>query len=281
MDEHKEIELSSGTIEYQDTGGKGPVLMFLHGLVMNSSLWRHVVAGLRGDYRCIVPTLPCGGHRIPVKPEFELSPRSVAALIGELIEALDLEGVTLVENDSGRAQTLAATRPPRIARLVLCSCEAFENYPPGLPGKTVTMAAKIPGGLNALAQPMRLRALRRLPMALGRMTKRKVPDEVTDGWLRPLLSQRAIRKDLIRYLAAVDKHEMVEAAKGLSAFERPALVVWAEEDRVMPLETGKRLAAALPRGQFVTVSDSYTLIPEDQPHELSRLIREFVSTNPV
>ncbi|MGI8926268.1 MAG: alpha/beta fold hydrolase [Tepidiformaceae bacterium] len=275
------VELSSGTVEYEDSGGSGPIVVLLHGLVMNWSLWRHVVANLRDEFRCIVPTFPLGGHRFPVKAEFELSPKGVAMLIGEFLDALDLSSLTLVENDTGRAQTFAGTCPPRVARLVLVSCEAFENYPPGLPGKTVSFVAKIPGGLNALVQPLRIRALRRLPMALGRMTKRKVPHDITDDWLRPVLNQRAIRKDLVRYLRAVDKREMLEAAEQLSAFDRPALVVWAEEDRVMPIDTGRRLAEALPRGEFATVSDSYTLIPEDQPDELSRLIRDFIRRTPL
>jgi pimeloyl-ACP methyl ester carboxylesterase len=102
-------------------------------------------------------------------------------------------------------------------------------------------------------------------MALGLMTKRKVPDEITDDWLRPLLSQRRICEDLRRYLRATHKRDMLDAAEGLSAFDRPALVVWADDDRVMPIVTGKRLAASLPQGEFVTISDSRTLIPEDQP----------------
>ena len=87
----------------------------------------------------------------------------------------------------------------RVARLVLVSCEAFDNYPPGLPGRTVALAARLPGGLNALVQPMRIRALRRLPLALGWMTKRRIPNEITDAWLRPLLSQRQVRGDPERY----------------------------------------------------------------------------------
>ena len=42
-----EIELSAGVVEYQDTGGKGPVLVFLHGLLMDGTVWRKVVADLR------------------------------------------------------------------------------------------------------------------------------------------------------------------------------------------------------------------------------------------
>lgn len=42
-----EIELSAGVVEYQDTGGDGPVLVFLHGLLMDGTVWRKVIADLR------------------------------------------------------------------------------------------------------------------------------------------------------------------------------------------------------------------------------------------
>lgn len=94
-----EVELSAGTIEYQDTGGDGPVLVFLHGLTMDSSLWRKVVPGLAPDYRCVLPTLPLGGHRRPMRPGSDLSLRGMALLVGEFIDRVGLTGVTLVQND--------------------------------------------------------------------------------------------------------------------------------------------------------------------------------------
>jgi pimeloyl-ACP methyl ester carboxylesterase len=66
----------------------------------------------------------------------------------------------------------------------------------------------------------------------------------------------------------VDKRDTLQAAERLRSFERPALVVWAAEDRVMPPEHGRRLAELLPRGRLIEIDDSYTLIPEDRPVEL-------------
>jgi pimeloyl-ACP methyl ester carboxylesterase len=280
-EEVREVELSAGTIEYEDTGGDGPVLVLLHGLAQNGSVWRKVVADLRADHRCVVPTLPLGGHRRPMLPNADLSMRALSRLVAEFMENLDLRAVTLVENDWGGAHLLVTERGgERLARLVLTSCEAFENYPPGLPGRAVGLAAKVPGGLNAMVQPLRLRPLRRLPVAFGWMSKRPVPDEVMDGWLRPLLTQSEIRRDLLKYLRAVDRRDTLEAAERLRSFHRPALVVWAKEDRVMPPEHGRRLAELLPRGRLVEIPDSYTLIPEDRPQELARLIRQFVRGTP-
>lgn len=62
----------------------------------------------------------------------------------------------------------------------------------------------------------------------------------------------------------------------LRHFDRPALVVWASEDRVMSPEHGRRLAGMFPNGRLVEIPDSYTLIPEDRPGELARAVRSFV-----
>jgi pimeloyl-ACP methyl ester carboxylesterase len=273
-----EVDLSPGTISYEDTGS-GPTVVLLHGLAMDGSLWRHVVDDLRADHRCVVPTLPLGAHRRPMRPDADLTFRGQVELIAEFLERVDLREVTLVQSDMGFAQLLAAEHPERLARLVLLSCEAFDNYPPGLPGRILGLAARIPGGLNSLIQPMRFRPLRRSPMALGRMAKRPIPHAVTDAWLRPLFTQREIRRDLLKYVRAAmaDKELMRTASEGVASFDRPALVVWAEEDRVMPPEHGRRLAALLPQGRLVEIGDSYTLIPEDQPRELAAVIRRFVA----
>jgi pimeloyl-ACP methyl ester carboxylesterase len=55
------------------------------------------------------------------------------------------------------------------------------------------------------------------------------------------------------------------------------LVVWAKEDRIMPLDHGRRLAEAFPNSRLVEIADSYTLIPEDQPAALTAHVREFIA----
>ncbi|MET7616792.1 alpha/beta hydrolase [Streptomyces sp. NPDC005408] len=272
-----EIELSAGTITYEDSAGPGPVVVLLHGLVHDATVWRKVVADLGRDHRCIAPTLPYGAHRTPMRPDVPLSPDSVNELIAEFLDRLDLRDVTLVESDCGRAQTVAARHPERLARLVLISCEAFDNYPPGAPGKMISLVCKVPGGIALMARILALRPLRRLPIGLGALTKRPVPDEIVDNWLRPLLTDKAIRADFKRYNAGVRKTELLEAAEGLRKFDRPALVVWATEDRMMPREHGRRLAELLPQGRLLEIEDSCTLIAEDQPEALTTALRGFVA----
>jgi pimeloyl-ACP methyl ester carboxylesterase len=272
-----EVELQAGTIEYEDTGGPGPTIVFVHGVAMNGTLWRDVVADLRRDYRCVVPDLPLGAHRRPMRPDADLSMHGIARILAEFLDRLDLHDLTLAMNDWGGPQLLVSEGlDERIGRLVITSCEAFDNVPPGLPGRVLGLAAAVPGGLNALAQPLRIRPLRRLPVAFGWMAKRPVPREIIDGWLRILLGRRGSRRDLLKYIRAGDGDALIGAAEALRGFDRPALVAWAAEDRVMPPEHGRRLAELLPHGKLVEIADSYTLIPVDQPAALARAIREFV-----
>ena len=273
-----ELELSVGTIDYVDTGGAGPVVVLLHGLLMDSSLWDGVIEELRGTHRCVAPTLPLGAHRRPVRPGADLSLPAMARLVEELLAGLDLTDVTLVGNDTGGAvaQLILARGTDRVGRVVLASCEAFDNLPPGLTGRTLALAGRLSPALFGLfMQQLRLKPFRRLPLAFGWLTRRG--DAVTAGWSAPLLHQRAIRRDTVRLLRTVmsDTDVLVDIAAALPGFERPALVVWAVEDRVMPPEHGRRLAELFPAGRLIEIADSYTLIPLDQPAELARAVHEF------
>jgi pimeloyl-ACP methyl ester carboxylesterase len=275
-----EIELSAGTIEYLDTGGDGPVLVLLHGLMMDASLWDGPIAELSADHRCVAPTLPLGAHRRPMRTDADLSLPGIARLVAEFLDRLDLRTVTLIGNDTGGAlvQLLMCQRNARVTQVVLASCDAFDNFPPGLTGKTLVLTGKLPPPLFGLfMQQMRLRAVRRLPIAFGWLTVRG--DAATARWVKPVMTQPEIRRDAVRTLraAAADTGLLVEAADSLPGFNHPALVVWASGDRVMPAEHGRRLAQLLPQAQLVEVEDSYTLIPLDQPARFSQIIRQFTA----
>jgi pimeloyl-ACP methyl ester carboxylesterase len=274
----KSIELSGGTIEYQDTGGNGPTVVLLHGLLMDESLWDGVIADLSIDHRCVAPTLPLGAHRLAMRTDADLSLSGIARLVAELLDLLNLRDATVVGNDTGGAlvQLLAVDRVDRAKNIILVSCDAFDNFPPGLTGKTLVLTGKLSPTLFGLfMRQMRLRLVRRLPLAFGWLTKRG--DAATARWMKPIFRQRAICRDTVRMLraAAADKRVLLDAAERLPAYDRPALVVWASEDRVMPRDHGRRLAKLLPRGRLIEIADSYTLIPLDQPVELARAIREF------
>lgn len=274
------VRLSAGTIDYTDTGGDGPVVVLLHGVTMDGGLWDGVVAALGPGFRCVAPTLPLGSHRRPMDRPESVTHRGVAAMVGELLAALDLRDVTLVLNDWGGAQFLLADGPgDRIAAAALVACEAFDNFPPGRPGKAIASSARVPALLWLAMQLQRFGWFRRAPGGWGWMSKRPVPADVMDRWFRPTQQDAAIRRDLRTFALSTPSRDELEAlAAGLPGFDRPVLVVWAAEDRLMPREHGPRLARLFPRGRLVEVDDSYTLVPVDRPDALAAELGRFVTT---
>jgi pimeloyl-ACP methyl ester carboxylesterase len=271
-----EIDLEHGTIRYRDEGS-GPTLVFVHGVLVDGSLWTPVVERLAGRARCIVPDWPLGSHGVPMKRDADLSPAGLARLIADLIEALGLHDVTLVGNDTGGAlcQLVATRHPERLARLVLTDCDAFDNFPPKA-FRTLVVAART-RTLTAAMQPMRLRAPRRLPLAYGWLTKHPVPDEVLDGWVRPFLRDRGVRRDARRFLAALDRDLLLDNTPRLAEFDKPVLIAWAREDPFFPVEHAHRLAAIFPDARVVEIDAARVFVSWDQPGRLAELIGEFAA----
>lgn len=272
-----QVLLDVGVVEFTDTGGEGPCVVMFGGMTIGPTLWDHVVDNLRRDHRCIVLTIPWGGHRLPMHTDADLSLAGQTRIVTEAISQLGLQDVTVVENDTAMTQLMLADPPPWLRRAVITSCEAFDNYPAGLPGKMIGAFAKLPGGVNLIVQQLRLRAMRRSRLAYGQMMKRPFPDETVVGWVSHLQSDRLIRRDLAKYLRTFDKTALSRNAEFLSACPLPVLVAWAGDDALMPSEHGRRLADLLPHGRFVEIADSRTLIPMDQPDLLAETIRTFVA----
>jgi pimeloyl-ACP methyl ester carboxylesterase len=274
--ESREIELSGGRIRYRDVGS-GPPVVFVHGLLVNGDLWRKVVPIVVGaGYRCIVPDWPLGAHSVPV-PEADLTPPGLAALIAEFLAALDLDDVTMIANDTGGAltQLVMADHPERVGRVVLTSCDCFEAFFPSV-FAPLPKAVRIPGFVWLLVQAMRIKALHRLPVALGWVAKRRPPAEIVDSYLLPTRRDPAIRADLRRFASGVHNRHTLAAAERLGGFDRPVLLAWAREDRLFPVSLAERLAAVLPDARLELIDDSYTFLPEDQPQALGRLVVNFL-----
>jgi pimeloyl-ACP methyl ester carboxylesterase len=270
-----EASLSQGTINYRESG-EGPPIVFVHGLLVDGRLWRKVTPLLEDRFRCIVPDLPLGSHTTPMPPDADLSPPALARIVADFLEALDLEDVTLVANDTGGAisQITAANHPERIGRLVLTNCDAFENFlPPAF--RPLQWGARVPPVLNGLLQGMRFAPMRRLPIAYGWLIKRDFAGAPTREWVEPFLSDREIRRDTVKVLRGIDPHYTLEAAEKLKDFGRPAMLAWAVEDRFFKVSFAEKLASTIPGSTLERIDDSYTFVSEDQPERLAELIARF------
>jgi pimeloyl-ACP methyl ester carboxylesterase len=271
------VDLDAGTIRYRDSGS-GPPIVFAHGLLVDGTLWRKVTPLLEGGFRCVVPDLPLGSHRAAMRADADLTPPGVARILADFIAALDLDDVTLVGNDTGGAisQLVAANHPERLGRLVLTPCDAYENFLPPF-FRPMQYAAKVPGLLTALVQPVRLRAVQRSPLGFGMLiSPDNVDPDVLDSWVRPYLTDGGVRRDAIKFLRSITNRYTIEAAEKLKTFDRPTLIAWAPEDRFFKLRFAERLADEIPNARLVRIENSRTFVSEDQPERLAEEIASFV-----
>jgi pimeloyl-ACP methyl ester carboxylesterase len=273
--ELQEVELPQGTIRYRELGTGAPIVL-VHGLLANGLLWAQVAPKLAREFRVIVPDWPLGAHTTPLRPVADRTPPGFAALIAGFLEALDLEDVALVGNDTGGAlcQLVAVDHPQRLGGLVLTPCDAYENFLPPL-FKPLQLLGRIPGAPRLVAHALRPRAVQRLPFALGWLSKRPLEPAVVDALLHPLRTDARIGREVAAILRGISSRYTLEAATRFGTFDKPVLVAWAADDRVFPLAHAERLAAAFPQGRLERIEDSYTFVPVDQPARTAELVGAF------
>jgi pimeloyl-ACP methyl ester carboxylesterase len=271
----KEASIPQGTIRYREQGTGEPVVL-VHGLLNNGLLWRDVVEDLGKDFRVIAPDWPLGSQDLPMKEGTDLSPPGLAAIVAAFLEALDLRDVTLVGNDTGGAicQLVAVNHPGRLGRLVLTPCDAYDNFLPPM-FRPLQLAARVPGAIWLIAQSLRPRPARRLPLAFGWLSKRPLAREVSDAFLAPVLRDRRIRREVAAVLRGISPRHTEEAARHFGEFDKPVLLAWAPEDRFFKLRYAERLAEAFPNARLELIDDSYTYVPVDQPQRTAELIAAF------
>jgi pimeloyl-ACP methyl ester carboxylesterase len=261
-----EARLKSGTIAYEDSGA-GPTLLFVHGVFANSKLWSKVIPLLSDRYRCIAPDWPLGAHSIPIGSE--LSPSVVVEMIGEFIEQLGLEDVTLVGNDTGGAlcQMFVVRHPGVVKRLVLTNCDAYDKFPPQ-PFTYLTWVPKVPGAISVLANSMRLHVNRRLPIAYGWLSK-TMSREVEESFVNPVINDKGVRADIAGFLRRADKNELAATSAQYGSIDIPVKLVWAEGDRAFKVDLAERMVRELPNAELVRIPSKYTFVPLDEPERLA------------
>ncbi len=268
------VQLSQGAVQYLDIG-EGPVLLFVHGILVNGGLWRKVYRPLSAHFRCIVPTLPLGGHTQPMREDADLTPPGVARLVAELMATLDLTDATVVANNTGGAitQLLAVYHPERVGRLVLTNCDAYENFlPPVL--RPFQLLFRLPGGAAFFGLCLRWGPVQRLLYAL--LAHAPLEPDVGESYFGGFIRSPEVRRDTQKFALGISNRYTLEAAKHFPEFLKSVLIVWGQDDWIFTPRFGERLAGAFPDARLERVEHSRTFVSEDQPERLTALITAFV-----
>jgi pimeloyl-ACP methyl ester carboxylesterase len=273
-------DLPHGTVQYRLAGpadAAKPPVVFVHGFLVNATLWSKTADALaEAGIRSYAPDWPLGSHTIALGSAADQSPRGIARQIIGFLEALELDDVTLVGNDTGGAicQFLLDTDASRIGRVVLTNCDAFTNFPPA-PFGQLFKAFRSPTAIRALLAPMRATSVRHSPAGFGLLVRQPLDADQTRAWVEPCLSDPAIRQDVARFAKEVDPQDLNTASNNLGSFGGRALLVWGTGDRFFKLDYAQRLRSTFADARLVEIERGRTFIPHDEPVRLASEIAAF------
>ena len=207
------------------------MIVFLHLVLAEASHWDRMPPLLADRYRCIIPTLPMGAHRLPANADADLSVAGLARAVADLLDHLDVRDVTLVGNDSGGAisQVVAANHPERLGRVVLTNCDMYDDFPPKI-FRYFNLLPYIPGGLAVTGRALKVRAFWPLPFVFGRLTN-EIDGVKIDRWADALLASKEVRRDARSVIKQFGPDVTNAAAAALRSTTLPFLVAWGADDK--------------------------------------------------
>jgi pimeloyl-ACP methyl ester carboxylesterase len=282
--------MESGTLETRlgplawQSSGQGPALVFFAGALANHELWRDVVTALAGRYRCVTVDLPLGGHPWPLSPGADRSAASLARLLPDCLELLDVQDATVVVNDTAGGLlllSLASGHPAlaRVGRLVLTNCESYEQFPPDSLKKVSAASRAVPWLVHGVLR-LQLWLQARSPAVRRKGLASVLATEPDPGRLAalagPARRDPRVVGDFVAAMAGFRPELLLGAATEIPRFDRPVLLVWGEECRFFPVTQARRLASGFPHATLVTVPGAATWVPVDNPGALAGAIEEFV-----
>jgi pimeloyl-ACP methyl ester carboxylesterase len=267
----------SGRISYTDRG-TGPVALFVHGVLLNGYLWRHQQAALSDIRRTIAVDLLAHGAT-EIDSDQDVSVTANAKMLAEFLDALAIDKVDIVGNDSGGGicQIFCALYPERVRSLTLTNCDTHDNWPPVAFQPFVAMVRA--GGLRKTLELMLSnKAIYRSPEALGPAYEHpeKLSDETIERYLRPLVATEQRTRDLERFVNAFDNKHTVAIEPKLRTLEAPTLIVWGTDDVFFDVKWSHWLSKTIPgTKRRIEFQGARIFFPEERPEDFNKELREF------
>ena len=271
------VDTPSGRISYTEQG-QGPVALFVHGVLMNGYLWRHQLESLSDIRRVIAVDLLAHGDT-EITPEQDVSATSNAIMLKQFLDALSIDRVDLVGNDSGGgiSQIFAALFPERLRSLTLTDSDTHDNWPPEAFKPFVSMVAG--GGLRGTLDAMLAnKAVYRSPEALGPAYEHpeNVTDDTIETYLRPFVQTEQRTADLARFVIAFNNEHTVTIEPKLKTLKVPTLIVWATDDVYFGVEWSHWLSRTIPGTvKRVEYEGARLFFPEERADAFNSELREF------
>jgi pimeloyl-ACP methyl ester carboxylesterase len=279
--ESNTLETRLGPLAWRSSG-QGPTLVFFAGALANHDLWRDVVVALEGRYRCITIDLPLGAHPWPLSAGADRSASSLARLLLDCLELLDVEDATVVANDTAGGLLLLslATGHPalgRVSRLVLTNCDNYDQFPPDALRKASALCRTVPRLARALLRLQLRSSIGRRKLVSG-VAASGLDNERAESFFGPARRDQRVAGDLVAASAGFRPQLLIDAAEAIPRFDRPVLLIWGNSCDFFPMTGAQRLASEFPRATLVSVPGAKTWVPIDSPVAVADAIVKFVPT---
>lgn len=261
------------------SSGQGPPLVFFAGAVANGDLWRDVVAALEDRYRCITVDLPLGAHSWPLSAGADRAATSLARLLLDCLELLDVEDATVIANNTAGGLLLLslATEHPalhRIGRLVLTNCESYDKFPPDQLKRASALSRMLPRLARTLIRlQLRISPVRR--KLVSGVAANGLDQQRSESFFGPARRDPRVADDLVAAMAGFRPQLLINAAQEIPSFDRLVLLVWGDACDFFPITDAQRLAADFPHATLVAVPGAKTWVPVDNPAAVSEAIDKF------
>jgi haloalkane dehalogenase len=251
------------------TDNDGPPVVFLHGIPTWSFLWREVAPALAEERHVLAPDL-LGYGNSAMADGFDRSIRAQEAMVVDLVDGVDADGVDLVAHDVGGGVALryACHRPAAVDHLVLSNAVCYDSWP-------VEFVADL--GLPGTDRETSVEELEaRLDVAFdGGVYADSADPGFLEGMKAPWLSE-AGKRSLCRDAVATNTNHTTELEYGRVTAD--TLLLWGGEDVLQPVDYAERLADDVAGdAAVVALEEAYHWVVEDRPEAYRDRVRSFLA----
>jgi pimeloyl-ACP methyl ester carboxylesterase len=263
------VDLADCTVCYVRKG-KGAPLLLVHGVPLSLLTWRNVIDELARHFTVVAVDLKGFGRS--QKPDGDYSAEGQARTLVALVEALGLGAVTLVGSSYGCAPAIyaALARRDLIAQLVLINSVGGLGRRHG-----VERLLRIAGVTPAVRAVLRRSGLMKRIFTARLRQCYADPSQASSDLVNAYLELLGADDGEASFLATLRDFDEHRLATRLADITQPVLVVWGEQDRVLPIGVGRRLSQRIRRAQFAVLTGCAHFPQEEAPHRFAALVERF------
>jgi pimeloyl-ACP methyl ester carboxylesterase len=268
------FESSVGPISFQDEG-EGPPVVLVHGFPASSWQWRDFLPLLATRFRVLAPDLPGAGGSRPAAAPLDLAARTGA--IRELLAHLGVGAAAVVAHGSGGSvarRLLLDDAPPLVDALVLLGADMIGEAPAaGVSQVRVALHAVPNGDPRASAA----RGIVREVFERGALVHDRLPRRVLDRYADPYADGDGPEwlSRVAEGLAADDAAD-AEERDALARVDVPVLILWGEDDPLVPASVGERLNGSMPSSTLGLLPGCGHFLVEEAADTIAPMISEYL-----